>query len=301
MPESTKKFYPFSTIVNRVRKLKWVDILGVATFFLILVIASFFFLRSPEYVTITIRLFERDAPDFEFNRPRQWFVENVQKGLKEKDQLGRTVVEILDIYRYPSSIVKQDVFATLKVRSIYNQRTGQYSYNGLPLLIGEYRSFRLQNLLLSGVIVNMDTNERPRENKRFLVTGFLDPIDHDGRAPEERVAIVDEINADGVDNFLAEKIVPGLTMFDNQGAVIAEIKSVNKRLGKISFVQGGRYVAVIDPDSKHVEITVEVLTEKIGDDYYFQKEQALTVGEKIFLTFDNLRLRPTVTSVKEVE
>jgi len=301
MPNDISKNYPYSSIIKRVNKLKWVDILGVVTFFLILVVASFFFLRRPEYVTITVRLLESNAPASEYNRPRQLFVENLQKGLRETDQLGRTVVEILDIYRYPSSIVNQDVFATLKVRSIYNKRTGQYSYNGLPILIGEYRSFRLQNLRLSGVIVDIEPNEVPRETKKYLVTGFLDSRDHDNRPPEERVAIVDGINVDGVKNFLADKIVPGLKMFDNQGTVVAEITLVNKTPGKISFIQNNRYVEVNDPDRKYVEITIEVLTEKISDDYYFQKEQALTVGETIFLTFDNLRIRPTITSIKEVE
>lgn len=291
----------YGTFLDKMGKLRWIDIFGISLFFLILAVASFFFLRSPEYVTITVRLFERDAPDFEFNRPRQWYVENVQSGLKETDQLGRTVVEILDVYRYPSSIVKQDVFATLKVRSIYSKKTGQYTYNGLPLLVGEYRSFRLQKLLLSGVIVDIETKDKIREQKKFLVTGFLDPIDHEGRAPEEQVAVVDAVNIDGIRNFLADKIIAGLKMVDSYGEVIAEITRVNITPGKISFIQNNRYVTVNDSDRKRVEITLEVLTEKISDDYYFQKDQALIIGEKILLTFDNLNIRPTITSVTEVE
>jgi len=301
MVKDTHNAPKHGTFLDKMGKFRWIDIFGISLFFLILAVASFFFLRSSEYVTITVRLFERDAPDFEFNLPRQWYIENVQKGLKETDQLGRTVVEILDVFRYPSSIVKQEVFATLKVRSIYNKRTGQHTYNGLPLLIGEYRTFRLQRLLLSGVIVDIETKDKPREQKKFLVIGFLDPIDHEGRAPEEQVAVIDAINVDGVRNFLADKIIPGLKMHDSEGVVIAEITFVNKTPGKISLIQNNRYVVVNDPDRKRVEVTIEILTEKISDDYYFQKEQALTIGEKILLTFNNLRIHPTITSVTEVK
>lgn len=281
---------------SKIKKLRWVDILGILIFFFILLFSVFFFLRRPDYVTLTVRLLERNDPDFYFNRPRPWYVENIEIGLKETDQIGRTVVEVIDVERYPSGNLYHDVYATVVVRSIFNKKTKQHSYNGLPLLIGDFRTFKLEDLLLSGVIVDINTDDKLREKKKFIVNGYLDPINYASTSSE-----TESIKIDGIKNYLADEVIPGLEIVDNKGEILVKLVSVNKSAGTISFPSGSSYVSVSDPDRTLVEVTFEIVTEKISDNYYYQKEKSLTVGDSIVLTFDDIRIQPTITSVTEIE
>lgn len=301
MPKNFKTLKLYKTILKRILKLGWVEILGIAFFFGILVFATFFFTRQKVAINITLRLLASNGPQTDYNFPRQLFLENLKEGLKAKDQLGNTVIEILDIYRYPSSNVNQDVYTTLRLSTVYDRRTGQYTFESLPLLVGDYRTFHLQGVSFNGIIIDINTTGKPHEQKKFLITGFLDPNFNNGIPIDKQVILSnDSMNANGVMNYMADQVKPGLKIFDNQGLVIVEIVSVNKTPGKISSVENGRYIATEDPDTKHVEINMVVSAEKIGDGYYFEKEAPIIVGGQLILTFDKLKIHPTISSIKEI-
>ncbi len=291
------KFYKF--VIEKSEKLKWIEILGISVFFFILLIAFLFLTRRSEDIMVTVRLLNYNSAPAYYNFPRQLFIENLKKGLKEEGQLGSTVLEVLDVYKYPSNDVNQDIFVTLKISSVYNRHTGQYSYDNLPLLIGDYRTFQLQNIVFSGVIIDINTSGKPREQKMFSVTGFLDPVNNNDFASFQQVAILNGVTVDGIKNFLADQIKPGLKIIDSNGQTAAEIISVNKTPGKVTSIQNGFYQTAVDPGTKHVETTLNILADKVGDGYFFQKEQSLNIGHSIILSFENLNITLTVTSVTE--
>lgn len=286
-------------IVNASKKLKWVEVFGIVIFFFIILVTFLFLTRKKSDVIVTVRLLQSNSAPAWYNFPRQIFLEKIKKGLKEKGQLGGTVVEVLDVYKYPSSDVNQDVFVTIKIRSIYNKQTGQYSYDNLPLLIGDYRTFHLQDVVFSGLVTDIGTSDKPRSQKKFLITGYLNPVNNNDLGPGQQVAIFNGINTDGVKNYLADQVKLGIKILDSNGQTVAEIVSVKKAPGKITTIQNGHFATADDPDTKYVEITLNVLADKIGDSYFFQKEQSLRVGGYIILSFENLKITPTMTSVTE--
>jgi hypothetical protein len=301
MLKELKKNKIYRFVIEKSRKLKWIEMLGISIFFFILMIAFLFLTRRSEDVIITVRLLNSNSAPALYNFPRQLFIENLKKGLKEKSQLGDTIVEVLDVNRYPSSDVNQDVFVNLKLRSIYNRQTGQYSYDNLPLLIGDYRTFHLQDVIFSGVIIDINTTGKLREQKKFLVTGFLDPVNNNNLAQNQQVTVLNGIGVDGIKNYFADQVKPGLKINDSNGQVVAEITSVSKTVGKITSIQDGHFVTVDDPTTKRVEMDLDILADKVGDSYFFQREQSLNIGKSIILSFENLRTILTITSITEID
>lgn len=295
MKKLLKGYRSLTLLIKKLSNFSWIDIFGVSVFFFILMFGLLFLLRRTDYLMVTIRLLEKDAPDFYFNLPRQWFVENIKPGIKETDQFGRSVVEIIDVYRYPSGNVMHDVYLTLKIKTVFNKMTGQHTYNGSPLLIGGFRAFRLQNILLNGVIVSLGKENMRTEKKSFLVETFLSPVDH-----ESSTSFLNNkgYEVDGIKNYLANEIIPGLQIVDSNKEVIAEVISVNKSPGTISYINNHNLLKVNDPERIRVEITFKLLAEQINDSFYFQKFGSLMVGNTLSLTFENITIRPTIISVK---
>src|SRR5258708_30836299 len=85
-----------------VRKLPWIDIVGVAIFFFIVAMAAFFFLRKANNVTITLRVSQSGSLDVS-SSPPLWYVAQLHQGLAEKDGLGRNVLTIEDVSNYLNS------------------------------------------------------------------------------------------------------------------------------------------------------------------------------------------------------
>lgn len=289
-----------SLIVKRIKKLSWLDVAGVAIFFFILTSSAFFLLRQGSEVIVTMRLLERNAPDFTFNLPRHYYIENLHSGMMETDELGRNALEILEVQRYPTGEIYQDVYVTLKVKTVFNKRTGQHSFNGKPLLIGEYNTFRLKEAVINGIIIELSDEHSPREKKKYSIQAYLDSLDHEVMATSQEI-IIKDFTVSGVKNYLAEKVTPGLKMADSNSEIIAEILEVRKLRGRRPIVQNNQYVTVTDPERTQVFLTLEITAEKINDSYYFQKLTPLIVGKKISFVSGDLSIKATITSVKTID
>lgn len=256
-----------------------------------------FLLRRSAYVYVTMRLYERDAPDFFANRPRHLFVEQLETGLKETDELGRTVLEVVDIERYRSNNIYHDVIVTMKVKSTYNARTKQHAYNGAPMLIGAYRSFRLQDIVLSGVLVDIAQTQETRPRQAFLVTAYLDPVYHEGNTYQGYLDN-DGAVAHGVKSYIADALQPGMTIVDEEGTTMVELTQVRKTAGEISFATDAGYQSLVDPTRTQVGLTMRILAEQINDAFYYQKDGLLIVNGTLQLDFDSIHIAPTIMSIE---
>lgn len=286
--------HPF--LIKKINMLSWVDKASIALFLLIVASAAYLLLRPATYVYVTMRLFERDAPDFYFNRPTHLYVEKLVPGLKETGGFGENLLEIVDVYRYRSNNTYHDTFVTVKTKAAYNKRKGQYSYNGTPLLIGSFRTFRLQNIIVNGVILDISHTKEAREKKTFIIEGYLDPINNQNHS-----TYPDNITrGDGVENYLAQEIHEGIKVVDIHNNILAEIVKVKKTPGKI-FSPLTPQVFVNDPERTRVEITLRVVAEKINDAYYFQKEGRLLVGQTLYFAFDRIHIWSTTTSFRPLD
>ncbi len=283
-------------LMKKIISLSWVDKASIALFLFIVASAAYLILRPATYIFVTMRLFERDAPDFYFNRPTHLYVEKLMPGLKETGGFGENLLEIVDIYRYRSNNTYIDTFVTIKTKAAYNKRKRQYSYNGTPLLIGSFRTFRLQSIIVNGVIVDISRTKDAREKKTFIIEGYLDPINH-----QNYLTYPDNITrGDGVENYIAQQVREGLKVVDIQGNVLAEVIQVKKTPGKF-FSPLAPQTFISDPERTRVDLTLRVVAEKINDAYYFQKEGRLLVGQTLYFPFDRIHIWPTIISFRPLD
>lgn len=287
------KSKPLQTIWERVRSLGWIDLIGVCIFLGILSVAFFFFLRKADYAYITLRVSQSDNMNPYSDQAPVWFIEKIQPGLKETDGLGRDNVVIEKVHRFKSSDLNQDFYVDLKVRSVYNSRTKQFTYNGSTLLIGSYQSFKLQGIQLSGVIVDVREQDTPREEKTFLVEGYVNPAYND-----EQYSVANTV-VDGIKNYLADTLFTGLKTVDVDGQATAEIVSIQKRPARRQFVSGSSFVSVPDPERQRVEMTLRIKGVKINDAYYYKNEAPIVVNSTIYLTFPQSNINFTLTHFEE--
>ncbi len=276
---------------QRLRALGWIDLVGVGIFLAILSIAFFFFLRKSDYAYITLRVSQTDTLNTYNDMPATWYIEKIQPGLKETDGLGQESVVIQRVHRVKSNNLNQDFYVDMKVKSVFNSRTKQYSYNGSTLLVGSFQTFKLQSLLLNGVVVNVQGNDNPPETKTFVLKGFLNPVNND-----DQFGLANSIS-DGVQSYIVDSLEKGLTVTDGDGQTVAEIISIDKRPAKRQFVYQNAFISVPDPDREHVEMTVKVKASKINDAYFYKSESPMLVNSVLYFSFPKSNVNFTVTSL----
>lgn len=270
--------------------------MDVLSLFLVLFVAAgayFFLSRKTEYLNITIRLLNQDTPEYivDSNQSKAWYTEQIKKGKSQKNQLGETLIEITDVYSYPNGYVYNDVYVTLKIKATQNKITKQYIYEGSPLLIHDIKSFKIQDLLVNGEII--DLTNKPRETKKFQVTFKL----NDKRVGYD-FANNSESMIDGVENYISNLIKEGLTIKDSENNNIIAVNKVEKSPGKRILATEKGLTSITDPSRTSVIVYADLVAEKINDHYYYRKEEPIMVDEKIYLTFDQITVSGIITSIE---
>lgn len=280
--------------VNRIRHMRLVDLIGISIFFFIVATSFFFFLRRAEYVTVHMRISESDTWNI-WDRPPVWYTQLLKPGLEEKDGLGRSIVKIQKVYRYKTNDDNNGIFVDLQVRSVYNKRTNQYSYNGSPLLIGSYQVFKLQGILLTGVIHAIGDGVYPRQ--QYVLEGYLD-----ARSNDLPLHILSgQVTYTGIPTFIAKKLQPGLNMSDSDGRKVATLAAVRLNPANKLVIHNAREFAIPDPERTNVELQVQIDTDIIDDTPYFKGETRILLGSLLRLDFEDFGVFMTVTSIKKTE
>ena len=279
-------------IIQRLQKISSTDLLVLFTIFFAAATVYFFFSRKTEYLDVTIKLFDHDSPEYSIdsNAPKSWYVEQIKTGKAQKTQLGETLVEISDVYSYPNAYVYNDVYVTLRVKAIQNKVTKQYIYEGSPLLIHDIRSFKIQDLLLNGEIIDISQNER--EKKEFHVVVELKLKNKDFVNSSESIV-------KGIENYVANVIHERLKVKDSNGEDIAVVTKVTKKPGRRVISTNSGPVSYPDNDFTQVVLEVDVVAEKINNYYFYRKKESLLVGETIWFTFEPVSVVGTIISVEE--
>lgn len=184
---------------------------------------------------------------------------------------------------------------TLKIRTAQNRTNQQYIYNGSPLLIHDIRSFKVQDILIVGEIVDMTSNEsfNKRETGKFLVS--LDLLSQKlGRYVVNDSAALLE----GVKNHIAQSLSVGMMIKDSHEDIMVEIKEVRTSSGTRSWVGSNGYVEMVDPNRTKVILQLEVVGEKIGGYYYYRNEAPLIIDQDLHLIFNNVSVLGTITKIE---
>ncbi len=279
-------------LIKKIKKISSLDIIALFTIFFITASAYFFLSRKTEYLSITIKLFDRDTPEYtiDSNLPKSWYIEQITVGKTQKNQFGEKLVEIVDVYTYPNAYIYNDVYVTLKVKAIQNKITKQYLFEGSPLLIHDIRSFKIQDLLLQGEII--DIAEKDRETKKFKIVLNVHPKGTNYVNNAESLIL-------GIENYMANLLKEGLTVKDSNGIELVKVTKVEKKPGERVIATPNGIIRYSDPDKTQVFLHIDLLAEKINDYYFYRKKETLAVGENLWLNFDEINVVGTILSIEE--
>lgn len=284
--------------------LKWlnsfekIDVIGIIFFFLILFSSALFLLRRSEYVYITIRVTKEDSLHNQWwVQPSNWYLKNLTDGLEDKDLMGKVNARLENMYFYPRNESVQDIFIVLKLEATYNKRSNQYSYKGLPLLMGSYQKIELGGNSIRGMVQDLSLDPPVRKMKSFRVKVELE-------AENNRSAFTNaNIEYRGIDNFLADPIKVGLVSYDSEKEEIVKVIDVKKSPSYKIFVSPltNKLVSAYDPDRQKVEMEMIVKQAEVFDGTYLYREDlVIALGEVIPLYFDSLTLNATVTGIDDL-
>lgn len=278
---------------NSLRSLRVVDLVGLGVFVAVIATAVFFFLRRAQYVTLTLRVSQSDSLDL-YGAP-SWYLENLKPGMQEKDVFGRPLISLVRTYNYPSNAGYEVMYVTMKLLSTYNKRSNTYNYEGVPLLIGSFQSFKFNGILVRGVVHRIDNENQKREEKKFLVKGFINPV-----LIGNQDALAANAISNGVDLYLSRLFEKGLEMKDFDGKVVAKINDIKKSFATRKFIYQNSLIEVPDYQKEKIELEVELTTVKVGENYLFREETPMIINSNIYLDFLKFGGTMTVTDIKEI-
>lgn len=283
--------------MNKIKEKKvfsLTNLVGLGVFFLVLATAVFFFLRRSSYVTLVLRVSQSDTLETTYGLPL-WYLDNLKEGMEQKDIFGRSTISIVKKFSYPNNWNNRISYLTLKLLTTYDKKSGVYSYEGVPLLVGSYQSLKVKGVLLRGVVHRIENNDWQPEQKVYLVEGFVNPSVTDNQDP-----YVAETMTNGVENYLADRVTKGLKILDSDGTIVAEVLEVNKEIAYRKFIYQNHLVDVVDNDRKKVNLKVRLVTERYGDVFLFRNDVPIKINENLFLDFWNFEVPMTITDFKEI-
>ncbi len=89
-------------------------------------------------------------------RPSNWFIQGLKKGMKEKDNTGKDLAEILSIRYYPWNGYNQyDIYLTLRLKVSGSRTTNMYSFNRSTIGVGSPIDLAFPEAQFSGTIITL--------------------------------------------------------------------------------------------------------------------------------------------------
>jgi len=250
-----------------------------------------FFFRKTETISIELKVTEQDVLYANSAAP-SWFANLFKPGIKTKDGLGRTIAEVTRVYSYdevhpynrdPS---KKALYITMDVATTYNSRTGEYKFRGTTLAVGEAFRISLGNLLVQGLITDIEGLDNPYQEREVLVETVL----------QETYQPFAETT--GVDDFIVEAINEGDQVFDSEGSPVVTV--VEKRVTpaeKNTFDDRGNVYLRQDPRKNDLYLTLRVKANEINGELYFFDNLRLQINSAIPLHFENISIYPMITKI----
>src|SRR5690554_241967 len=118
-----KAQYPW---LSNIRAQVLLKLIFVGVFIFLGAITFVYFTRSTQDVEVRLFLTEREWAKTWENYPDGFFIEQLQPGMVEKDELGRVEAEVVDVLSNRLPYTHNVAFATLRLRANYNKRTQTY-------------------------------------------------------------------------------------------------------------------------------------------------------------------------------
>lgn len=210
-----------------------------------------------------------------------WIAEAIEVGDKEVTSLGETTAQVVESEEYEAGSSNKSVFLLLKAK-VGKDRSGTYLYKSKPLLVGGVVQIKLAKTQFDALVTYIGKN--PPQYKK------------------EKLRIV--LKGTQIDASIADNIKVGSIIRDNKGETVAQVidKKLSPAIPVILRYESGsnRFVFSSDTDRKDFEVTVDIMTMKIGDYNYYARTQRVKVGDGLYLPFKEVSFGGTIISVSPI-
>ena len=288
-----EKFLKMREILKNIKKFKPFDWILIGLTFILVLIFTFVFFRNSIYKVVTIEVTQESTYAWEVwdaSGSKMWFSDLFHKGMKERDGLGNVKAELLDTFSYEKTPARITVYLTTKLRVVYNRASNTYTYKGTPVLIGSKIKVNFDNLLVEGLITDIEGVSDKREKRLITV---------EAQIREENSTYLE---TSGTKAYIADAIKVGEEIKDNNGNTI--IKIIDKKVEpaqRVVVTSDGRAMLRVDPVRKDIYLTLEINALKIGERYFLLNDIPIVIDYSLPINTPQLSLFPVVTKFISIQ
>ena len=226
--------------------------------------------QAEVYVGLSVTRGSNIPINASYNWIPYWLADAISEGDQEISPLGGLNAQVLDKESYESSFYGKNVYLLLKVNAI-RDRSGIYLFKNKPLSVGAPIDLKLTKAQIQGLVTYVGSQKPKYEYKKLRVG-------------------LSGLNAEW---WIGETIKTGSIIRNSKGEEIAKVISI-----KILPASGSLITA--DRNKRDIEVTLDVLTKKIDDNYFFAETQKVKVDENLFLPLKVGSINFPITSVSEI-
>lgn len=282
-----KMIYKIKFFKKQIKLSFLIDVLMVSVTGLVLFLLIFFLRREQEWITLRLKVTDRDV-FYAKNNPFNFYSHAFVKGDIQFNGIGNKIAEITGVEKFIANPSSQTIYLDISIKAIYDPRSKKYSFKGRPIIFGQPFIFEFSNVKVEGIVTNFP--------------GFLDEIDVKEYKKIVKVQIEEESrdfsDVYGVRSFIAAAINIGDEYKNSNDEVL--IKVIDKEVypaKRTVFTDSGESFIISDLQLEDVYLTLEVKVKEINKKMYALDFVPLRVGEFLPLNFDKISLRPVITDI----
>lgn len=255
-------------IKKRFQALSPIEIFIMITVVFLTVFIVKFFGRKKEFITIKVEVIKQNwlnnYDPYGYRAP-YWISDKVKIGQTEKDKAGKTIATLIDLENYERGDEEAELYLTLKVQTTLDKRTGVYYFKDKALNLGSSIELNLDNIELSGQVIDNNVPESGYPIKYFTVTA----------------------RARNLDSWVYQKITPELKIYNRAtNEAVGEITHVtleDSSLHEIKTDSTGKYLTVAPGKNKDAIITAKLKAYQMDNKWFFSGHQDLKIGSSLYL------------------
>lgn len=264
-------------------------------FFLCVVIFfSLIFLRQDKYVFVRLFLTQREEAKYWSNFPDNFYYRKLQVGLSEKNELGKSIAEVTDVFRTNTTYSNELGIATIKLKANVNKTTGVYSFQGQPLIIGEYQRIRMGSILLQGYLIDISIENEEYKEKVYRVKAIIDDWGESTRGSNDT-------KVTGVPKEVVMAVENNESVINSHGDVSTRLLNLSYQPAqRVSYTSTGKKTFQ-DPDLYEGEVELELRTIEIDGTDYWDFVVPMQVGQRFTINFKNTQLPVKIIKIVSAE
>ncbi|MCR4313019.1 MAG: hypothetical protein NUV58_02125 [Candidatus Roizmanbacteria bacterium] len=236
-------------------QLKIFDFAIIFIFIFLLISLFFVLFRKQSKINVVVKVNE-ESMAYQIGGVPNWFAQFLHVGMKEVDVFGKPMAEIKEIKTYYASDQRSVVYLVVSLKAVYSVSNRQHTYKGKKILVGSTIQLPLNNLLVNGLIIDIDGS----------IKNNLKKI-----SAEAKIRTIDPTfpQTEGVPPYIANSIQQGDVMKDSLGRPAIKIVKKTEEDAKMTVVTAnGDVILQRQPLRKDVSLDLEIWGEKIGDRYF---------------------------------